>query len=58
MKYSLNIVHTSSTWCWKHACHAAEEQEGNFKQWKQYKESGRTQLQWHLGRLLGKLKAR
>lgn len=57
IKYSLNTVHTSTICCWKYACHAAEEQEGNFKQWKQYKESGRRQLHWHLGRLLGKLKA-
>lgn len=58
MGFSLNIVHISTAWSWKHARHPAEEREGNFRQWKQHEGREGTWMHRHMGGLQGKWKAR
>lgn len=58
MGFSLNIVHISTAWSWKHARHPAEEREGNFRQWKQHEGREGTWMHRHVGGLQGKWKAR
>lgn len=56
MSYFLNVVHLSTVWSLQHDSHPAQEQEGSFRQWKQYGKRDRTRLHCHLVRLQGGLK--